>query len=127
MSKVVVESRIDITHLATIHKYFSSRGYNLRDRSSLIRTVINVYASIVGSYKNVEVFESESDAIEYLHSQGIVFKQGTRSGKSIIRALQEEAIKNFEGANDTIIDMAGVDKDKFDEAMEILREDIDEK
>lgn len=127
MSKVVVESRIDITHLATIHKYFSSRGYTLRDRSSLIRTVINVYASIVGSYKNVEVFESESDAIEYLHNQGIVFKQGTRSGKSIIRALQEEAIKNFEGANDTIIDMAGVDKDKFDEAMEILREDVDEK
>ena len=121
-TSTVVESRLDICKLATIHKYFLSRDLNINNRSLLIRTIIEVYEGIITSSPSTDIkpFESNSEAFLYLSKHGITFKQGSKGHRDIIKALQDESLMEFEHSTIT------VDGEKVEDAMDMLRGDKDE-
>tara|TARA_R110000824_G_scaffold77767_3_gene196561 strand:+ start:440 stop:838 length:399 start_codon:yes stop_codon:yes gene_type:complete len=117
-NSVVIETRVDIRELASIHKYFTNRGLVITSRSDLLRTIVNVYNGTVCNDNPELNFETVHNAYTYLMSHGLPFGQrGTKGRAKVIRALQAESIQ--EQAVDE--QMSNVDKDKFDEAVKMIQ------
>ena len=117
-TSTVIESRLDICKLATIHKYLLTKGLNINNRSLLVRTVIEIYEGLItsSSSANITPFESNSEAFAYLSRHGITFKQGSKGHRDIMKSLQDDSINDFE-----LNTVSGVDKDKMDSALDILK------
>lgn len=119
-TSTVIESRLDICKLATIHKYFLSKDLFISNRSLLIRTIVEIYEGIItsSSATSIEPFESPSEAFLYLSKHGITFKQGSKGHKDIIKALQNEVLSEFK-----VDPLSGVNSEKMEDAMNILKSD----
>ena len=116
-SSVVLETRTDIRKLATIHRYFASRGLTITSRSDLLRTLIDVYhGNLLNASKSNE-FDSIHDAYNYLMSQGLPFGQlGVKRRGKIIQALQNEALAEVNLASEDL------DEDNYNEAIQMLKD-----
>ena len=116
-SSVVLETRTDIRKLATIHRYFASRGLTITSRSDLLRTLIDVYHGNLLNTSKANEFESIHEAYNYLMSQGIPFGQlGVKGRGKILKALQNEALSEVNLGSDDI------DPEKFKDAMKMLKD-----
>jgi hypothetical protein len=128
----VIETRVDIRDLATIHKYFIKKGLTITNRSELVRTVIEVYKDLIVSSLsgNIKRFESQADAFNHLAQFGITFKRNSKGHRNIIKMLQEEAVESFNNqslSKKEIPILADVDEEKYNEALNILmKEDMNE-
>ena len=115
-SSVVVETRVSIQTLATLHKYFEERGLPIGNRSEIIRTALDIYSNLLTTKDPTFIFTGVHDAYNYLLSKGIHFGQrGSKSHKSVIQALQAESLEMMDN-----IDNININKDDFNKAVDIL-------
>ena len=124
-SKVVVETRVSVIHLAVAHKFISDRGLTVSNRSELIRTILDIFVGGLLSKQLVKDIDTVHEAHNYLLSKGIRFSQGSKGLNSIMKSLQEESLGFItEGFNMHNNEDSGIDQDEFDKAMDILNESL---
>lgn len=113
--KSEINSRIDITDLATVLKYYGSQGRTFKTRSEMLRAAVEDFVSALVSADLVKRVESPSEAAAMMDSLGIKLTSGDRGIKSLAQelakgnrlipsnldALLESAGEEFEDGNGT--------------------------
>jgi hypothetical protein len=118
----VMEARLDIRTVATILRYFNSKGIFPHTRSLLLRLIAEGYADALVRNNLSEYFTSTADALNYLKAQGLpVGEVGKRGTYNLVKQLEQEDI-TLDRA-DAPEHLGDSDKEIFAKALEALESD----
>ena len=87
----IIESRTDIRILASLAKFYTSKGITPRTRSSLVSIALEDFVLLLQKNKHLTITKQPSMAILQLRKLGFHFyKRQGRTEQSIIKDLQIE-------------------------------------
>lgn len=90
----VLEARVDIRTLATLLKYFLTKGVRPTNRAQLVRVSLEAYSGLMEKINAVTPFEETEEAMRFLSQQGFHFgKIGNRGNRSLVEQLVKEHVK----------------------------------
>lgn len=81
--------RLSLADLATILRYYKSKGIVLTTKAQLIDTSIKHLATALVDSEKVEPFSTEEEAVEYLESSGL----GVVKTRAVMESLKNESLK----------------------------------
>jgi hypothetical protein len=119
----VYNVRLDIRALATLHKYYTSKGIEFKSVSSMTRRIIETQANAAISELGAQTFASVETAVSYLEERGLM-RALKRGRSSIVRELQAETILK-EGLDPGYLNRKGtstINPDQYEAAKAILRD-----
>ena len=128
-ASAVYSSRLDIRTVATLAKYWQSKGYVAPSVSQLMRLSIEAFADILDQNLCVEKEESAQEAQLYLEEIGIFKSLSSRNRNTLIKQIQTEALESS-GIDLSYLERQGKDnlnEDQVKRAKELLEKKQEEK
>lgn len=94
IGRVVISSRVDLLHLATVAQFLSERKFDVDSKSDLVRSAIEALAQAAEAEGLTDPPTSYKDAVALLETQGLSFRESEQSKQDVDNVLSLESLAN---------------------------------
>ena len=85
---IILTSRVDARYLATLARFWTDKGNQLRSTSELVRLSVEAFAELLVVNNSAEFIQTQADAQEILERMGLDIK--ATNPRNMAKALQSE-------------------------------------
>ena len=127
-TSAVYSSRMDIRTVASLTKYWISKGHKPTSVSELMRLSLETFSDLLYQNSCTEKFTAQ-DAYNFLESIGLLKTLSSRNRTSLVKQIQSEVLKS-EGIDLSYLEprkgQANISEDQVQRAKELLQQKQDD-